>query len=111
MTIDLKKRVCQLIEKVFSDLVLGEITTMEAGKRLHQVCNQRGLNPAVELPITMLMLTASGQMRLKLYEEFIMQANWLVAKVSAEEMSIASAVTAFVEELEEITKQMLKGNS
>jgi len=101
----------QLVENVFSELFRGEISAMEAGKRLHHVCNAKGINPAVELPITMLMMTHGGQARLKLYEEFIMQANWLVAKVSAHEISIASAVAAFVDELEEITKVMLKGNS
>lgn len=101
----------QMVEKVFRDLFHGEISEMEAGKRLHHVCNKKGVNPAIELPITMLMLTQTGQKRLKLYEEFIMGANWLVAKVSAHEITIASAANAFADELEKITKQMLKGNS
>ena len=99
-----------MVENVFRELFHGEISTMEAGKKLHQVCNEKGINPAVELPITMLMLTRAGQTKLKLYEEFIMQANWLVAKVSAHEVSIAGAVETFVDELEKITKVLLKGN-
>ena len=99
-----------MVEQVFQDLFDGEIRATEAVTRLHHVCNQIGINPAVELPITMLMLTKGGQNRLKLYEEFIMQANWLVAKVSAREISISRAVDTFVIELEKITKLMLKGN-
>ena len=100
-----------MVEKVFQDLRCGEISEIEAGRRLHHVCNERGINPAVELPITMLMLTENGQERLKLYEEFIMEANWLVAKVSAHQITIGAAVSAFVHDLEKITKQMLNGNS
>ncbi len=100
-----------MVEKVFNDLFHGEISELEAGKRLHHVCNEKGVNPAVELPITMLLLTENGQERLKLYEEFIMGSNWLVAKVSAHQITIGAAVSTFVNELEKITKQMLKGNS
>lgn len=100
-----------IVEKVFRDLFHGEITEVEAGKRLHHVCNERRVNPSVELPITMLVLTENGQERLKLYEEFIMGSNWLVAKVSAHQITIAGATSVFIESLEKITKQMLKGNS
>ena len=99
-----------MVERVFQDLFDGEIREGEAVTKLHKMCNQIGVNPAVESPITMLMVTKCGQKRLKLYEEFIMQANWLVAKVSAREIPIARAVDTFVIELEKITKLMLKGN-
>ena len=100
-----------MVEKVFRDLFVGEISEIEAVKRLHHVCNAKGLNPSVEFPITMLLLTENGQERLKLYEEFIMESNWLLAKVSAHQITIAGAVATFIKGIEDTTKQMLMRNS
>ena len=84
-----------MIEKLFSDVYRGELTTRDAGRLLHAFCNLKGWNPAIELPITMLMTTEEGRVRLHEYESFFTQMNWVLAKLSAQMIPIENAIEEF----------------
>lgn len=84
-----------VIARVFSEVYKGKIFTSEAEQLVHLFCNHKGLNPAFEKPITMLKLSHRGQERLREYEEFIMSANWIIAKLAAKEISVTQALSDF----------------
>jgi len=91
-----------LIKKLFSDVYCGELTAREAGKALHAFCNQEGLNPTIELPVTLLMMTEGGRKRLHEYESFLMKMNWLMAKLSAKIIPIENAVEEFTTHFDDL---------
>ncbi len=100
-----------LIEKLFSDVYQGELTSRDAGKLLHALCNVRGLNPAIESPITMLMTTEQGRRRLQEYETFLTQMNWLMAKLSAQIIPIENAIEQFTFYMDDLTEEMLSNEA
>ena len=91
--------ILRAVNSVFEAVFKGKIHAVEAQITLHNYCNHRGMNPAVELPITMLMMTESGRARLASYENLIMKINWLIARVGAKEMDVDEAVGEFKGEL------------
>lgn len=88
------------VQTVFREVFIGKLQAWEASILLHQFCNQKKMNPAVEKPITMLMLTETGRRQLEFYEDFIMRLNWLVAKLAVQAMDIEEALEEFQMELE-----------
>lgn len=88
------------VQTVFQEVFLGRLQAWEASILLHRVCNQKRMNPSVEKPITMLMLTENGRRQLQFYEDFIMKLNWLVAKLAVQAVAIEEALQQFQMELE-----------
>ncbi len=80
------------LKQLFSSIRTGVLSTLEAHKYLHALCTKMRLNPTLEAPVTMLMMTQGGQSKLEQYENFIMNTNWLFAKVAAEHISIEEAI-------------------
>lgn len=58
------------------------------------------MNPAVEEPITMLMMSDEGRDKLQAYEDFIMNLNWVMAKLAARELNTDEAYEEFQFEVE-----------
>lgn len=88
------------VQTVFQEVFFGRLHAWEASILVHQLCNQNKMNPAIEKPITMLMLTEKGRKQLQFYEDFIMKLNWLVAKLAVQAVEIEEAVDEFQQELE-----------
>jgi hypothetical protein len=86
------------IEAIFQDLYVGETTSYEGQNWIHRFCNQKGLNPAVEAPISVLLMTKEGQEEIVRYEEFIKNLNWLMAKLSAQAITVDEATKNFQRE-------------
>ncbi len=93
-----------LIEKLFSDVYQGQLTTREAGRVLHALCNLRGLNPTIESPVTLLMTTEQGRKSLHEYETFFTQMNWLMAKLSAQIIPIEIAIEQFRQSMDDLSR-------
>ncbi len=86
------------IQAVFQDVYVGETTSYEGQGWIHRFCNQKGLNPAVESPISLLLMTKEGQEEIVRYEEFIKNLNWLMAKLSAQVITVDEATKNFQSE-------------
>jgi len=86
------------IQAVFEDLYRGETTSYEGQGWIHRFCNQKGLNPAVETPIFVLLMTKEGQEEILRYEEFMKNLNWLMAKLSAQAITVDEATKNFQNE-------------
>ena len=80
------------LKQLFSSIQTGLLSTLEAHKYLHALCTEMRLNPTLEEPVTLLMMTQPGQNKLERYENFITNTNWLFAKVAAEHISIEEAI-------------------
>ena len=91
-----------VVKRVFSHVYGGGLSTVQAQKLIHLFCTSRGLNPALEAPITTLMLTQAGQENLQVYEEFLMKLSWIMAKLAAKEVSIQDAVINFNENIKKL---------
>ena len=100
----------RLIKQVFSDVYNGTLTTNEAGKILHVYCNGKGLNPALEMPVTMLMLSEVGRKKLQSYETFQTHLSWLMAKVSAQAITIDMATSHFWTYINKLDEERLEKN-
>jgi hypothetical protein len=84
-----------LVQAVFQDVYIGETTSYEGQGWIHRFCNQKGLNPAVKAPISVLLMTQEGQEEINRYEEFIKSVNWLMAKLSARVITVEEATENF----------------
>lgn len=83
------------IQALFDEVYSGEILTIEAGHQIHRYCLEMGLNPTSEIPLAILVMTKEGRSRLGKYEEFIMNLNWLIAKLAAKLISTEKAIEQF----------------
>lgn len=83
------------IQALFDDVYSGEIPTTEAGYWMYRYCSEKGLNPTAEIPLAMLVMTKEGRWQLGKYEEFIMNLNWLIAKLAARVISTEKAIDQF----------------
>lgn len=90
----------EAVRSLFQDVFHGTMLSHDAGRMLHLLCNKRGLNPAVEEPITMLMMSDEGRDKLQAYEDFIMNLNWVMAKLAARELNMEEAYEEFLLEVE-----------
>ena len=95
-----------LIRKVFSDAYFGRISSLQAGQIIHLFCNEEGLNPAIKAPVTILMTTEKGKFQLSLYESFLTQMNWIIAKLSAQLITVDLAVDEFYLGIEHLHHEM-----
>ena len=73
------------VEDLFKRVYYGEITTFQAHTMLHYQCSVFGLNPTVETPLSNLMKTTHGQVKLFNYEKFIASTNWMIASLAAKQ--------------------------
>ena len=94
-----------IIRRTFASVYEGAMTPMHAQKILHLYCNTKGFNPAYDTPITMLMITNDGQKKLREYEEFLMETNWLIAKLSARDIKEEQALDVFFTSIERFEKE------
>lgn len=92
----------EAVRAIFHDVFHGTLRSHDAGRLLHLLCNKKGLNPAIEEPITMLMMSPEGRDKLQAYEEFIMNLNWVMAKLAAQELNTEEAYEEFLMEVEEL---------
>lgn len=83
------------IQALFDNVYNGKIPTMEAGYWIYRYCFEKGLNPTADIPLAKLVLTEEGRIQLGKYEEFIMNLNWLIAKLAARVISTEKAIDQF----------------
>ena len=88
------------IEDLFKRVYFGEITTLQAHTMLHYQCSVFGLNPTVETPLSNLMKTEQGQIRLFNYEKFIASTNWMIASLAAKQKNTDEILALLKERLE-----------
>lgn len=87
-----------LLEQVY----FGIVNTAEAQKALHRHLTQIGLNPAVDEPLSQLMLYQKGRDRLTHYETFMNHVNWLLAAVAAKEVAVEHAQSSLESEMQKL---------
>jgi hypothetical protein len=88
------------VEDLFKRVYFGEITTLQAHTMLHYQCSVFGLNPTVEMPLSNLMKTEQGQVRLFNYEKFIASTNWMIASLATKQKSADEIVDLLKERIE-----------
>lgn len=88
------------VEDLFKRVYYGEITTFQAHTMLHYQCSVFGLNPTVEVPLSSLMKTSQGQVKLFNYEKFIASTNWMIASLATKQKEADEIVDMLKERIE-----------
>lgn len=88
-----------MIREIFEDVYVGNLGSFNGTLMLHQYLTNQNLNPAVEMPLSFLMLSSGGRDKVKAYESLLQKVNWLMAKVGSKMMHPDLATLEFKESI------------
>ena len=85
------------------DLLVGvytsEITPVQAQKVIHIFFGDAGLNPTMYEPLSALLQTANGKEKISRYEKLMNEMNWLIARLSSQEIDVDASLVIMEEEM------------
>ena len=66
---------------------------------IHMFFGEAGLNPAVYQPLSSLLISEEGKMKIERYEMLMNEMNWLVATLSGREIDVDESLLIMEEKM------------
>ena len=76
-----------------------EIKPIEAQKIVHVFFGEAGLNPIMYEPLSSLLLEEEGKGKIERYEMLMNEMNWLLARLSGDEIDVDDALLIMEEKM------------
>ena len=92
-----KGTLIELLEAVY----LSKIRSADAQKVIHMFFGEAGLNPTVYEPLSSLLLSTEGKEKIEKYEMLMNEMNWLIARLSSNEIDVDESLLLMEEKMNE----------